>query len=351
MIVPRVELAPGYTVSRVIHGTWQLSAGHRERPVDRGAAVDGLLRLAEAGFTTFDSADIYTGAEELLGDLVRAWGRRGGDGPRRDLQIHTKLVPDRGALARVDRAYLEAVVDRSLRRLGVERLDLVQLHWWDYGVPGWVEAAGVLDDLRRAGKVRLVGATNFDVAHLSEILDAGVPVVSHQVQYSVVDRRPEHGMVALARERGLALLAYGTLAGGFLTERWLGAGPREPSPANRSLIKYRLILDELGPWTVFQELLSVLREIAQRRGAGLATVALAWTLGRPGVAAAIVGATGGRHLEATLRAAELRLEVEELEAIDRVVGRGSGPSGDTYDLEREPGSAHAAIMRYDLNQV
>ena len=351
MTAPRVELAPGYSVSRVIHGTWQLSAGHRERGVDRRAAVDGLLRLAEAGFTTFDSADIYTGAEELLGELVRAWRRLGGDRPRPDLQIHTKLVPDRSALARVDRSYLETVVDRSLRRLGVERLDLVQLHWWDYAVPGWVEAAGVLDDLRRAGKVRLVGATNFDVAHLVEILDAGVPVASHQVQYSVVDRRPEHGMAALARERGVALLAYGALAGGFLTERWLGAGAPAGELANRSLTKYRLILEEMGPWSLFQELLAVLAAIGARRGVAPATVALAWTLARPGVTAAIVGATGDRHLEATVRAADLKLEAEELEALDRVVARGRGPEGDTYALERVPGGAHAAVMRYDLNRA
>ena len=205
---------------------------------------------------------------------------------------------------------VERIVERSLARLGVERLDLVQLHWWDYEIPGFVEAAGWLDDLRRAGKIRHLGATNFDTPHLAALLDAGIAVVSHQIQYSVVDRRPEHGLAELARARGVGLLCYGTLAGGFLSERWLGAPEPEEPPeelANRSLTKYRLILDELGSWELFQELLAALHRIGRRHGVGLSAVALRWVLDRPGVAAAIVGATGDRHLERTLRAFGLEL--------------------------------------------
>ena len=92
--VERIELAPGYSIARIVNGAWQLSAGHRRGAADRDAAIEGLLRRAEAGLTTFDCADIYTGVEALLGDVLRAWRRRGGDAAPAELEIHTKLVPD-----------------------------------------------------------------------------------------------------------------------------------------------------------------------------------------------------------------------------------------------------------------
>ena len=123
----------------------------------------------------------------------------------------------------------------------------MQLHWWDYAVPGVLDAISWLGDLRRAGKIRHLGLTNFDTPHVEAIAAAGVPVVSHQVQYSVLDRRAAGDMARACRRHGIGLLAYGALGGGFLSERWLGqAAPREPLE-NRSLVKYRLIIDECGP--------------------------------------------------------------------------------------------------------
>jgi len=355
--IEQVELAPGVTIPRVINGAWQLSAGHREeapaasdRPAGPADPIERLLLLARAGLTTFDCADIYTGVEELLGEALRASAE--------PLRVHTKLVPDLAALPHLSRRAVERIIDRSLSRLGVERLDLVQLHWWDYGVPGYVEAAGWLDDLRRAGKIRHLGATNFDVHRLGEILDAGIELVSHQVQYSLLDRRPERGMVELARRHGVGLLCYGTLAGGFLSERWLGAPEPEghaTALANRSLTKYRLILDEVGPWELFQELLRALDRIGRRHGVPLSTVALRWALDRPGVAAGIVGVPGARRfserLAATLAVFSLRLGDDDRTAIDRVLAEARGPEGDVYELERVPGGRHGAIMRYDLNRM
>ena len=187
--LPETRLAPDYAIPRIVNGAWQLARDHCDRPPDEVRAVDDLLRLADLGLTAFDCADIYTGVEELLGKFLRAWRTRGG--ARDTIRIHTKFVPDRAVLPRVDRAHVERIVDRSLRRLGVERLDLVQFYWWDYDVPGWIEAAGSLIDLQAAGKIRHVGVTNFDSALLRTLLEAGIPVVSNQVQYSLLDRRPE----------------------------------------------------------------------------------------------------------------------------------------------------------------
>jgi len=126
---------------------------------------------------------------------------------------------------------IETIVDRSLKRLRLERLDLVQFHWWDYAEPRWLDALVWLDDLRRFGKVELIGGTNFDTRHVGQALSAGVPLSAMQVQYSVLDRRPDNGFAELCRAHGVALLCYGTVAGGFLSDRWLGAAEPTASAA------------------------------------------------------------------------------------------------------------------------
>ncbi len=347
MTAERIELAPGYSVARVINGCWQLSAGHRSSPPEAERVVEAWRRLAEAGFTTFDCADIYTGVEELLGRFLRAW--RAGGGDPEAIQVHTKYVPDLEQLGALDRERVEAIVDRSLRRLGVERLDLVQLAWWDYAIPGYVETAAWLDELRRAGKIRRLGATNFDAARLGEILDAGIPLVVHQVQYSLLDRRPEHGMAELCRERGVALLAYGSLAGGFLASRWLGVPP-PARPENRSLVKYRLIVEEFGGWPLYQELLAALDAVARRHQVSPSAVAARWVLDRPGVGGIIVGARHAGHLEENARLAGIRLTDADRAALEAVLARSAGPGGDTFALERDPDGPHAAIMWKNLNR-
>jgi aryl-alcohol dehydrogenase-like predicted oxidoreductase len=338
---PRVDLAPGYSIARVIKGGWQLAGGHGA--VDRAAAIADMHAFVAAGFTTFDCADIYTGVEALIGAFVRERGRAD------DLQIHTKYVPDRTQLGRLTAADVAAAVERSLTRLGVDALDLVQFHWWDYDVPGAVDALGWLADQRAAGRIRHLGVTNFDTATLTTLLDAGLPIVSHQVQYSVLDQRPSRAMRAVCAARGVPLLCYGTVAGGFLSERYLGApAPHEPLE-NRSLVKYRLIVDEAGGWPQLQRLLGVLAEVAARRGCGVGAVAVAWVLQRPQVAAAIVGARHRAHLDATVAAASLVLDAADVAAIDQTIGEGDEVPGDVYVLERVKGGRHAGIMRYELN--
>ena len=343
MSVPRVTLAPGYSVARTINGGWQLAAGHGAGTRPTSVVVEELLRLVAAGFTTFDCADIYTGVESLLGQVTRK-----ARGFGRAVEVHTKLVPDQSALPNLDRAYVTGVVDRSLSRLGIERLDLVQLHWWDYGVPGLVDTAGWLDDLRRAGKVRLVGVTNFDVERLRLLVDAGIPVATHQLQYSLLDRRPAGEMTAFCRQHDIALLAYGTLAGGFLSDRWAGRpAPGEPL-ANRSLVKYRLIVDECGGWAAFQNLLAAL-------GAGpdgsIATVATRWVLAQPRVVAAIVGTRGDAYLADRLRFWAHGLDAEDHARIRAALDHVRSPPGPVYGLERTVGGRHAVIMKTDLNRL
>lgn len=335
----RVELAPGYSISRIIKGGWQLALGHSRRPPRPQAHAD-MAAFVDRGITTFDCADIYTGVEELIGAFRPPAGR--------SIQVHTKYVPDLATLDSVDLAVTRAVIERSRTRLGRAALDLVQFHWWDYAVDRYVETALHLQQLRSEGAIHNIGVTNFDTPHLRALLDAGVQVVSHQVQYSLLDRRPASAMADLCASRGIRFLCYGAVLGGFLSERWLGAAePREPLE-NRSLTKYKLIIDEALGWEAFQDLLENLRRIALRHGVTIGAIGIAWVLAQPQVAAAIVGARDTSHLGETLAALSVSLEPEDLAFLDQAQGRGIG--GDIYERERDRSGPHGRIMKYNLNR-
>lgn len=341
-LVPTVALASGYRISRLIKGGWHLAGGHGS--IDRGQALRDMAAFVEAGITTFDCADIYTGVEELIGEFRAAYPALA-----RQVQIHTKFVPDLDRLATIGAAEVEAIIDRSLRRLGVETLDLVQFHWWDYALPRHVEIALELERLRRGGKIRHIGLTNFDLEHLQQIVEGGVPVVSHQVQYSLLDERPRGAMAEYCSARGIGLLCYGTVAGGFLSNAWLGR-PAPTELANRSLTKYRLIIEEFGGWELFQQLLEVLQRVALKHDVDIASVATRFVLDQRGVAAAIVGATSTAHLAQHRTIAELTLSSEDLRDIGALCAGRRGPSGEVYALERDRDGPHGRIMKYTLNR-
>ncbi len=349
MTVETVELAPSYEISRVIRGGWQLAGGHG--PVDPEAAVEDMAAFYDAGIVTFDCADIYTGVEELIGRFRARYAARHGAAALARLRVHTKFVPDLEMLPRMSRAYVRRVIDRSLQRLGLERLDLVQFHWWDYAVPGCLETALWLVELQRAGKIDLIGGTNFDAPHVEALVAAGVPLKALQVQYSALDRRPENGLAAVCARHAIPLLCYGTVAGGFISKAWLGRPePRAPFE-HRSLVKYKLIIDDFGGWDLFQELLGALDRIGRRHGLGPAAVASRYVLQKPGVAAVIVGARSRAHLAENAALGRVRLGPGDLAEIEAVLARSRGPLGDVFALERDRAGRHGAIMRYDPNNV
>lgn len=348
-MIEQAEIRPGYAVSRVIRGNWQLAGGHGA--VSRQDALDTLEAAFDAGLTTFDCADIYTGVEALIGAFRARLVERRGSEAARALKVHTKLVPDLDRLATISKPYVESIVDESLRRLRLERLDLVQFHWWDTTVPGAVDTMVWLDEIRKADKIRYLGGTNFDTANTQAILDAGVPLVAMQTQYSLLDARPENGLAALCRANDMVLLCYGTVAGGFLGDRWLGAAEPTGDVENRSLTKYKLIIDDFGGWALFQDLLRACRGIADRHGVDIATVASRYVLDRPGVAAVIVGARNAAHAAANAAIGEVRLTATDDAELAAVLSRRQGPLGDTYGLERDRTGRHGAIMKYNLNTI
>ncbi|WP_119304381.1 aldo/keto reductase [Dongia deserti] len=344
----RFKLSPGYEISRVVRGGWQLSGSHS--PVISDDPVGDMIAFAEAGITTFDCADIYTGVEELIGRFRARYRDLRGQVALNRIKIHTKFVPDLDVLPHISKSYVEKVIDTSLRRLEMERLDLVQFHWWNYDVPRWLETAHWLEGLRRAGKIDKIGGTNFDTRRMTEMIDSGVPVASMQVQYSLLDRRPAKSMVQVALERGVALFCYGTVAGGFLSEKWLGAPEPTGVMENRSLTKYRLIIEEFGGWDLFQALLRVLRDIARRHQSDIATVAAAAVLEWPSVAAVIVGARNRAHLASNLAISDLTLRAEDRSGIDEVLAEARELDGDVFGLERDTTGRHGSIMKYNLNK-
>ncbi|MBP2550938.1 aryl-alcohol dehydrogenase-like predicted oxidoreductase [Neorhizobium galegae] len=344
----RITLAPGYEISRVIRGGWQLAGGHGA--VDPAVAVEDMVAFADAGITTFDCADIYTGVEELIGRFRLAYRDLRGEEALRRIRVHTKFVPDLTVLPTISKAYVEGVIDTSLKRLNLERLDLVQFHWWAYDIDGWLETAGWLKELQQAGKIDKVSGTNFDSDHIEALLAAGIPLASLQLQYSLLDRRPEKRMVSLAAQHGFALFCYGTVAGGFLSDKWLGVAEPAHPLENRSLTKYKLIIDDIGGWDLFQALLATLRRIADRHRTDIATIASAAMLRRPGVAAVIVGARNRDHLAENLAISDITLSDKDLSDIEAVMAEAKELEGDVYTLERDRNGRHGSIMKYNLNK-
>ena len=328
-VPPPLRLPP----SGVIRGCWQLSEGHgdgwnRERAF---AALDAAAAAARP--LVLDCADIYTGVERTIGD----WLARRPD-IADDVVVHTKFVPDLNVLSTIDRNHVRRVVLRSRDRLGVNVLELVQFAWWDLAQPRWVRAAEWLAELQQEGIVRHLGVTNFDRGSLGALLDAGIPVVSSQVQFSLLDRRPLKGLMELCRERGVTLLAYGALAGGLLSDA--GGAPLE----SRSLTKYRLIVEEVGGREVLDRARGALAGLAARHGATMADAAVAYVLGQPGVGAAIVGLSR-RGLMVDGR--RVRLSPCDVARLEETVPE--TVKGEVFEVERDREGPHGRIMRYNLN--
>lgn len=346
MSVPRIELAPGFSISRIIKGGWQLAVGHSDKI--HSDPLEDMFTFADAGVTTFDCADIYTGVEELIGHFIKHRKRQSGEGP--GIEVLTKFVPDRDVLPVITKAYVEKIIDRSLERLGVQRLDVVQFHWWDYEIPGMLETAHWLKMLQQAGKIHLISGTNFDTQRIQELMDGGVHLASLQIQYSLLDRRAESRLVEMCTRHKIRLLCYGTVAGGFFSDRWLGVKEPKPPFENRSLVKYKLIIDDFGGWDLFQALLLTLRAIGNKHGATITNVASRYVLDRKQVGGIIIGARTAGQLKANLDALKISLDAEDLRDIEKILLQGQGPQGDVFALERVNDGLHSAIMKYNLNK-
>jgi aryl-alcohol dehydrogenase-like predicted oxidoreductase/enamine deaminase RidA (YjgF/YER057c/UK114 family) len=326
----RIELAPGLDISRIVTGLWQISdmEKHGAR-LDFEALAADLADYAEAGFDSFDMADHYGSAEEVAG-LFNASARA--SNPR----LLTKWCPEPAA---VTAQMVRAAVERARRRLRTSQIDLLQFHWWMFQHPGWVDAFKALDVLRREGLIRHLGATNFDTGHLRLAMSLGIPLVSNQVCFSLLDRRPAALMSELCSVCGLRLLAYGTLAGGLLTEKWHRRPPPQPEEVQDwSTMKYLRFVEAAGGWPVLQSLLDGLSDIARKHRVSMANVATRWVLEQPAVAAVIIGARLGerQHRADNLKIFDFALDTEDLGRIEQALASARPIPGDCGDEYRRP---------------
>lgn len=337
MTIPRIQLRPDFDTPRIIKGNWQIADDHNAA-IDDNAMFDHMAEFVDAGITAFDCGDIYYGVEERIGNFIDRFRRERGADAARAITVHTKYIPaflEEKELRTQTRAKVEAVIDRSLKRLKIDRLDLVQLHWWDYGTEGNVATAMILEDLKKAGKIHHIGGTNYNVAELKKMVDAGVDVVVNQVQYSVTDRRAENGMGAYCAANNVHLVCYGAIGGGLFSKKWMGIpDPGKPSFENVSLDKYYRIVVDFGGWALFQELLSAMDVIANKHGVSIPAVASRYVLEQQGVAAIIQGARHSRHIAENVKLFDFALDADDKAALRSIFARSTGPAGDCYDLDR-----------------
>jgi aryl-alcohol dehydrogenase-like predicted oxidoreductase/enamine deaminase RidA (YjgF/YER057c/UK114 family) len=330
-LVERWNVAPDLSISRILTGLWQIADMERDGgKLDLTATAKAMKPYADAGFTTFDMADHYGSAELIAGIFAREQGRN-------SVQLFTKWVPKPGPDSRED---VRTAVQTALDRLGCDRIDLLQFHSWNYADPSYLDTLDYLQELKAEGLIRHLGMTNTDTAHLGMILHSGFEIVSNQICFSLLDQRARtNGMLDLCAQHGVTVLAFGTLAGGFLTERWLA----QPEPdwdmlETWSQMKYGRFIREAGGWELLQGLLGVVHQVAERHSVSMANVACRYILDQPAVGGIIVGARLGisEHSEDNLRLFQFSLTEEDYAAIDDAVARLRPIPGDCGDEYRRP---------------
>lgn len=324
----------GDDLPRIVIGCWQLL----ERHADEATAIETLLAYVASGFHVFDTADIYGRSESVLGAVRNELAA--------PISIHTKYVTSSSALSEARR-----INTQSRTALG-SMPDLVAFHWWNYADPNFVKAAHHLEELQSEDKLGRVAACNFDVEHLEAMVEDGISIVSNQVQYSLLDRRPENGMLQYAKKHGIRLATFGVVAGGWLSDAWLGAPA--PAPAAMKTVSMRMYKSRLdawtgGDWALFQELLRTLRAVADKSDTTIANVAAAWVLHQlgPNGGWVILGVRDTRHLAehqalldaitqgagATKESMSMLSESDDAR-IRAVLNKGHAPRGDIWSHER-----------------
>jgi aryl-alcohol dehydrogenase (NADP+) len=316
MSMPYVRLGrSGLQVSRLCLGCMSYGdPGWRDWILPEAAARPFFERALELGINFFDTADMYSlgVSEEVTGRLLRELA------PRDDIVVATKVFfpmaqgPNRGGLSR---KHILSAIDASLRRLGMDYVDLYQIHRFDPTTP-LDETLEALHDVVRAGKARYVGASSMAAWRLTKALyladlHGWTRFVSMQNHYNLVYREEEREMLPLCSEEGIGVIPWSPLARGFLTgSRKRGEAPatkREESDEHAHAMYYAD-----ADWQVAERVV----EVATARGVAPAQVALAWLLAQPGVVAPIIGATKIEHLEAAVSAVSLELSTEECQRLE-----------------------------------
>jgi aryl-alcohol dehydrogenase (NADP+) len=308
----------GLRVSRLCLGMMTYgSPAWREWVLDEKQALPFVRRALEAGINFFDTADVYSvgASEEVLGNTLKAC-----NAPREHVVIATKVfnpmseeVNDRG----LGRKHIFDSIDRSLRRLKMDYVDLYQIHRWDYETP-IEETMEALHEVVKAGKARYIGASSmfawqFAKAQYTADLHGWTRFVSMQDHYNLVYREEEREMIPLCIDQGIGIIPWSPMARGFFAGNRRRGGGGETARAKADPFADRLYFRE-EDFTVAERA----REIAKARNASGPQIALAWILSKPYITAPIIGASKMEHLDQALAALEIKLEAEEIKRLEEL---------------------------------
>ncbi len=328
--VERIALGKDLEISRIVTGLWQIADMERDgQTLDPVATATQMLPYVQAGFTSFDMADHYGSAELIAGEFRAA-------NPSVSSQLFTKWVPKPGPITRAD---IRAAVETAVQRLRGRPIDLMQFHAWTFADAHWFDALSLLNELRAEGMIRHIGVTNFDSAHLRIAVASGIPVISNQISFSLLDQRAAGRMAAVCAQYNVKLLAYGTLAGGLLSDRWLmRPAPPASDSSTWSIMKYSRFMEAAGGWDALQRVLEAASVIAKKHAVSIANVACRYILDHPAVAGVIVGARLGQrdHITDNLRVSTLRLDSDDRAALSAVLSTLTAIPGDCGDEYRKP---------------
>jgi len=324
----RLRLSARLEISRALTGLWQVADIERHgATIDPDTGAGWLADYAAIGLNSFDMADHYGSAEIIAGRLLAQ-----GAAPRP--MVATKWCPPPGPMSA---DVVRAGIHERLQRLGVERIDLLQFHWWSFEHPAWLDALHELARLRDEGLIAELGVTNFDAAHFNLALSDGVPLLTNQVSFSLIDRRAAGELAQVCARHGAWILGYGTLNGGFLSERWLGQP--EPEAVNDwSKMKYHRFIRTAGGWEGFQAILSAAAGIARKHGVSISNVATRWVLEQSRVAGVIIGARLGERFHGgdTLNLFSFALDADDRAALQAAFAATTPIPGDCGDEYRKP---------------
>ena len=306
----------GMTVSRLCLGCMSYgTSAWRPWVLDEDAARPFFRRAIEAGINFFDTADMYAlgVSEEVTGRALREFGRL------EELVVATKVffpLSDRPNMGGLSRKHIVQGCEASLRRLGVETIDLYQIHRFDATVP-IEETLAALDHLVHSGKVRYIGASSGYAWQFAQALSSSerhgwAKFVTMQNHYNLLYREEEREMIPLCANEGIGLMPWSPLARGILAGARRSVSDRDSSTRAATDTYGHGLYDEQVNW----EIVDAVRHIAEQRGVPMAQVALAWLLSKPQVAAPIVGATKLSQLEEAVGAVSLSLSDEEIAMLE-----------------------------------
>jgi len=287
---------------------WQFAWGTQ----DDNDSIAAIHRALQLGVNWIDTAAVYGlgHSEEVVGRALKSWS---GAKP----YVFTKCTRRADAQGRLygdlSSASIRQECHDSLRRLGIDAIDLYQIHWPpNPDSPQLEEAWSTLADLKREGKVRWIGVSNFKVAHLKRAL-AIAPVTSLQPRYSIIHREVEEEILPYCLHKNIGVIVYSPMASGLLT----GAMSRERVAKLPADDWRRNSPDFAEPkLSANLALVDVLREIGKRHGRSPGEIAIAWTLRNPAVTGAIVGSRNARQAEGVMRAGEIKLSDKEVNEIE-----------------------------------